>query len=62
LEPDRGTHDNLPWWKWMILVGAVGWTVAAVIVWSILSGMRGVIAVGWFIIELIHWVAFVLFC
>jgi hypothetical protein len=60
--PERGTRDNMPFWKWIILAGAVGWTVAAVIVWSVLSGYRGIIAVGWHIIEIIHWVAFVLFC
>ncbi|MEA2407713.1 MAG: hypothetical protein QOE69_1832 [Thermoleophilaceae bacterium] len=60
--PERGNRDNMPWWKWIILAGAVGWTVAAAIVWAVYSGYRGVIAVGWWIIEIIHWVAFVLFC
>ena len=29
-EPDRGTHDNIPWWKLMFLAGAFGWGVAMV--------------------------------
>lgn len=31
-DSDRGVRDNIPWWKWLTLVGIVGWLVAGTIV------------------------------
>lgn len=62
-KPDRGTYDNIPWWKWMFLWGAFGWMVAWAIVNAVYRGQYStIINAGWVIIEITHWVAFVLFC
>jgi hypothetical protein len=63
LEPDRGTHDNLPWWKWMIIAGMVGWFVAFLIVAAVYRGdSHALIWTGYVLIQVIHFVALVLFC
>lgn len=62
-EPDRGTHDNLPWWKWMAIAGMVGWWVAFLIVAAVYRGdNHALIWTGYVFIEVIHFVGLVLFC
>jgi hypothetical protein len=61
-EPDRGTHDNMPWWKWMFLVGAFGWMLAGSIVWGVWHGDKTVVSAVFGVIVLAHWFLFVLFC
>jgi hypothetical protein len=61
--PDRGTYDNLPWWKWMIIAGMVGWWVAFLIVAAVYRGdQHALIWTGYAFIQVIHFVALVLFC
>jgi hypothetical protein len=63
-QPNRGTQDNMPWWKWMALAGAVGWTVAAVIIWYVVTGQSARLAVtyGFAAVVIAHFVFLVLFC
>lgn len=63
---DRGTHDNIPWWKFLIIAGIFGWMIAGSLIALFLSGSdpkaagimigitEGMVIGGW--------VALMLFC
>lgn len=58
---DRGSFDNIAWWKIMFLVGMVGWWVLGLFVCGIFGcSAASVAAFIW--IGAAHWFAFLLFC
>jgi hypothetical protein len=63
-QPGRGTHDNIPWWKLMLLAGMVGWWIALLIVAVVyrgdVAGMNA-IAAAYGVIQATHLIAFALF-
>jgi hypothetical protein len=62
-KPGRGTHDNIPWWKLVIIAGMVGWWLAFVIIAAVYQGnQHALIWTGYGLIQVIHFVALVLFC
>jgi hypothetical protein len=62
-EPGRGTQDNIPFWKLIIIAGMVGWWLAFIIVAAVYQGnQHALIWTGYALIEVIHFVALVLFC
>jgi hypothetical protein len=64
-EPDRGTHDNMPWWKLMLLAGMIGWYLVGLVVGALYRGSQaGLLALftAYGVIQVTHWIAFVLFC
>lgn len=66
-EPGRGTHENMPWWKWMFLVGFVGWMLAGAIIYAAFSGswsaaVRYGVSLGWSTVLIVHLIAYALFC
>jgi hypothetical protein len=62
-EPDRGNRENIPFWKLIILAGMVGWYIAFIIIAAVYRGDQHLlIFTAYGIIQVIHFVAFVLFC
>jgi hypothetical protein len=63
--PDRGTYDNIPWWKAVLAGGMFGWYVASIIFAFIYRPVNADAVALWLgitVIELIHIVLFVGFC
>lgn len=58
---DRGSIDNLPWWKIMFLVGMFGWWILGLFVCGIF-GCSAVPALVFLYIGAAHWFLFLLFC
>lgn len=58
---DRGSIDNIPWWKIIFIAGIVGWWILGSLYCGIF-GCSPASAVFWIIISTSHLLAFVIFC
>lgn len=61
LRDDRGSIDNIPWWKIIFIAGIIGWWIITALYCGIF-GCAPVSVVFWWAIYASHLLAFVLFC
>ena len=58
---DRGSIDNIPWWKIIFIAGIIGWFIINVLYCNAF-GCSPASVVFWWVIYASHLLAFVLFC